>query len=148
VAVFAADEQDRDVDLDDLVTLSGHVLAECDVPAEMELSLLLVDEEAMATMNAAHLHGSGPTDVIAFPMDEPGESPPTGPAVLGDVVLCPAVAATQAERAGHDVHSELRMLTVHGILHLLGMDHAEPEDERAMFARTHELLRSYPKAGA
>jgi probable rRNA maturation factor len=143
MAIFVADEQDHPVATDDLAALAGHVLADRDVPREMEFSLLLVDEATIAVLNEQHLGGTGPTDVLAFPIDEPGESPPGPPSVLGDVVLCPAVAARQAERAGHDLRDELRMLTVHGILHLLGMDHADPDGEREMFGLTDELLRGY-----
>jgi probable rRNA maturation factor len=113
------------------------------VPPDMELSLLLVDRDTIAGLNRTHLGKDGPTDVLAFPIDEPGESPPDTPAILGDVVLCPAVAHEQASTFGRTPHDELRLLTVHGILHLLGMDHADPEEEREMFGLTDELLASY-----
>jgi probable rRNA maturation factor len=143
VAVFLADEQDLEVDADDLVALAGHVVDQQRVPPDMELSLLLVDRDTIAGLNEAHLGKQGPTDVLAFPIDEPGESPPDVPAILGDVVLCPAVAYEQASLFGRSPHEELRLLTVHGILHLLGMDHAEPEEEREMFGLTDRLLASY-----
>jgi len=143
VPVLLADEQDVDVDADDLVALAQHVLAERRVPDDMEVALLLVDEGAIAALNSRHLGHEGPTDVLAFPIDEPGESPPAGPAILGDVVLCPAVAHRQAADRGLAPHAELQLLTVHGLLHLLGMDHAEPEEERAMFALTDRLLAAY-----
>lgn len=143
MAVYLADEQDVAVDAEDLLGLARHVLAERRVPEEMELALLLVDRDTIAGLNAEHLGKEGPTDVLAFPIDEPGESPPDGPAILGDVVLCPAVAHEQAEGLGRAPVDELRLLTVHGILHLLGMDHAEPEEEREMFSLTDELLASY-----
>lgn len=141
--VLLADEQDLDVDADDLVALAQHVLAERRVPDDMEVALLLVDEAAIAALNSRHLGHEGPTDVLAFPIDEPGESPPAGPAILGDVVLCPAVAHRQAAERGLAAHAELQLLTVHGLLHLLGMDHAEPEEERAMFALTDRLLAAH-----
>jgi probable rRNA maturation factor len=138
--VFLADEQELDVDVDDLVVLADRVLAEQRVPSDMEVALLLVDESTIAGLNAKHLGHEGPTDVLAFPIDEPGESPLAGPAILGDVVLCPAVARRQATERGGAVHAELQLLTVHGLLHLLGMDHAEPDDEQKMFALTERLL--------
>lgn len=141
--VLLADEQDLDVDADDLVALAQHVLAERRVPDDMEVALLLVDEAAIAALNERHLGHEGPTDVLAFPIDEPGESPPAGPAILGDVVVCPAVAHRQAAERGLAPHAELQLLTVHGLLHLLGMDHAEPEEERAMFALTDRLLAAH-----
>lgn len=140
--MFLADEQDLDVDGDDLLRLTHHVLEVQRVPAEMDVSLLLVDEPTIAGLNAEHLGKTGPTDVLAFPIDEPGESPPDMPSILGDVVLCPAVAYAQAPRFGREPHDELRLLTVHGLLHLLGMDHADPASEREMFALTDTLLAS------
>lgn len=143
MSVTVADEQDLPVDTGDLVALARHVLEQQGVPGRMELSLLLVDADAMAKLHERYLDEPGPTDVLAFPIDRPGEAPPGAPAVLGDVVLCPEVAAAEAGRRGHDTAAELRMLTAHGILHLLGMDHADPRQEREMFGRTDELLASY-----
>ncbi|MEY3019033.1 MAG: hypothetical protein RLZZ272_17 [Actinomycetota bacterium] len=145
MAVYLADEQELEVAHEDLVELAHFVLAERRVPAEMELALLLVDEATIAGLNAEHLSNEGPTDVLAFPIDEPGESAPGGPSVLGDVVLCPAYVARQAAEHGVTLGAELRMLTVHGILHLLGMDHAEPEEERVMTALTGGLLEAFER---
>jgi probable rRNA maturation factor len=145
VAVYLSDEQDLEIDREDLVRLARHVLEQQRVPEDMELALLLVDEAAIAALNEAHLGKEGPTDVLAFPIDEPGEVPAGQPAVLGDVVLCPTVAAVQAVERRRRPQDELRLLTVHGILHLLGMDHADPAEERAMFGRTDELLASFAR---
>lgn len=141
--VVVADEQESQVDTDDLVDLARHVLRRREVPEAMEVSLLLVDEATMADLNVEHMGGSGATDVLAFPIDAPGEAPPGAPAVLGDVVLCPEVAGRQAAERARARHDELRLLTVHGLLHLLGWDHAEPDEERAMFALTDELLAEH-----
>ena len=146
--VFLADEQGLEVDAEDLLALARTVLADRRVPEDMEVSLLLVDETTIAGLNAEHLGHEGPTDVLAFPMDEPGESPPAGPAVLGDVVLCPAVARAQAVEHRVAPQDELRLLTVHGLLHLLGMDHAEPDEEREMTALTRRLLDLHAAGGA
>ncbi len=143
VAVYATDEQDDPLDLDDLVAVARHVVAQQRIPEEMELAILVVDRPTMAALNAEHMGADGPTDVLAFPIDEPGESAMDGPSVLGDVVLCPGVAAEQAGRHQRTTQDELRMLTVHGILHLLGMDHDTPEHERVMFTLTDDLLASY-----
>lgn len=143
VAVYLADEQSRNVDVEDLLGLARFVLASRRVPEEMEVALLLVDRDTIAQLNATHLGQAGPTDVLAFPIDEPGESPPDVPAILGDVVLCPDVAAEQAPRFERSTHDELRLLAVHGLLHLLGMDHASPDDEREMFALTDALLAGH-----
>ncbi|MFP4635186.1 MAG: rRNA maturation RNase YbeY [Nitriliruptoraceae bacterium] len=147
MAVFLADEQHRHVDTDDLVALARHVLEQQRVPDDMEVALLLVDEETIAALNQQHLGHDGPTDVLAFPIDRPGETPPDTPAILGDVVLCPAIAFAQAGDLGREPHDELRLLAVHGLLHLLGMDHAEPAEERAMFDLTDQLLQSFAASG-
>jgi probable rRNA maturation factor len=143
VAVYLADEQELAVDAEELLALARHVLAERRVPEDMELALLLVDRDTIAGLNAEHMGKEGPTDVLAFPIDEPGEVPADGPAVLGDVVLCPQVAHDQAAGFGRTPEDEVRLLTVHGILHLLGMDHADEEEEREMFGLTDELLVSF-----
>lgn len=148
MAVYLADEQAVDVDTDDLLSLARHVLEERGVPHDMELALLLVDEETIAGLNQEHLGKQGATDVLAFPIDEPGETPPGVPSILGDVVLCPAIAHAQAPRFGRTPHGEVRLLVVHGILHLLGMDHATPIDEAAMFGLTDDLLASHGASGA
>jgi len=145
VPVFLADEQALQVDADDLVALAHLVLADRRVPADMEVAILLVDERTIAELNQQHMGHEGPTDVLAFPMDEPGESPPAGPAILGDVVVCPAIAHAQAAERRIAPDDELRLLTVHGILHLLGMDHAEPDEEREMFDLTARLLELHAR---
>lgn len=146
MAVFLADEQTaHPVDGDRLVRLAQHVLADRGVPPAMELSILLVDAATMAELNEHHMGSSGPTDVLAFPMDMPGETPVEEPAILGDVVICPEVAAGQRSA---DPEAEMEVLVVHGILHLLGHDHATPPETRAMFGLTDRLLRSFRKGAA
>ncbi len=130
----------------DLERLAGFLLDELRMARDAELSISLVDEEAMAELHAEWMGEPGPTDVLSFPMDElrepaPHEGPVSG--VLGDVVLCPAVARRQAVVAGHSPLHELRVLFTHGVLHLLGHDHAEPDEERAMFGRQQELVARY-----
>ncbi len=143
MAVYLADEQSEPIDGVDLVDLARHVLASQRVPDDMEVALLLVDRETITRLNATHMGQTGPTDVLAFPIDEPGESPPDVPSILGDVVLCPVVATEQAPAFGRSPREELRLLTVHGLLHLLGWDHATPEEEHEMFALTDALLASH-----
>ena len=103
---------------------------------QAELSVLLVDEATMAAYHEKFMGEPGPTDVLSFPMDElrppeDGEDPPSG--VLGDVVLCPAVTAAQAAENGRSPEGEQDYLLIHGLLHLLGYDHAEPEERKVMF---------------
>lgn len=148
MSVFVADEQRRPVDLDHLRRLADFVMAERRVPDAMELSVLCVDREAIAALNEHHLDGEGPTDVLAFPIDLPGETPPGEPAILGDVVLCPDVAADQAPDHGATVEAELELLLVHGILHLLGHDHAEHGEKERMFQLTDRLLADFRACSA
>ncbi len=120
-----------------------------------ELSVLLVDSGVMAELHERWMDLPGPTDVMAFPMDEADEgglaggrpdSPVGGPALLGDIVLCPEVATEQAATAGHSVLDELHLLTVHGVLHLLGYDHAGPAEEHEMFALQARILDEFRRA--
>jgi len=143
MAVFVADEQTRPVDSEHLRRLAGFVLEDRRVPVAMELSVLCVERQAMAALNAHHMGEQGPTDVLAFPMDLPGETTAGEPAILGDVVLCPEVAETQAGEHGATPDAELELLLVHGILHLLGHDHAEPGERDAMFGLTDRLLSAF-----
>lgn len=140
--VRIADEQERPVDTGLLVDLARHALRGVGV-RDMQVDLTLVDDVHMATLNAAHMGADGPTDVLAFPLDAPGEGHPGVPSILGDVVIAPAVAARQAREAGHSEHDELALLVVHGVLHLLGHDHAGEDERRVMFGLTDELLADF-----
>ena len=145
MSVEIANESGVPVDEGALVAVARHVLDELGVNPLAELSVLLVDVESMTTLHERWMGEPGPTDVLAFPMDEldtargPDDREP-GPALLGDVVLCPEVARRQAAQAGHSMTDELHLLCTHGVLHLLGYDHAEPEEEREMFALQARLL--------
>jgi probable rRNA maturation factor len=146
MAVFVADEQALPIDAEGLRRLADFVLADRKVPPAMELSVLAVDRDAIAALNAHHMDADGPTDVLAFPIDLPGETEPGQPALLGDVVLCPEVAAEQAAEHGSPPDGELELLLVHGILHLLGHDHDGPEEQRVMFSLTERLLTEFRSA--
>ena len=161
VQVFGADEQDAvAVDVLRWTRLAQLVLREERVPTDAELSLVFVDERAIADLNERVLGHDGPTDVLAFPLDEPAlaggrspdeggrgpgapDEPPDLPVVLGDVVVCPAVAARQAAERKEPVEAELALLVVHGVLHLLDYDHAEAEEEARMRRRQAELLERF-----
>jgi probable rRNA maturation factor len=164
VEVFAADEQSaHPVDAMRLVRLAKAVLAAQGVKADSELSMLFVDEEAMAELNKRFLGKDGPTDVLAFPIDdddvvEGGRSPDSlgpgngvdpdadPPNLLGDVVVCPAVAARNAPEHAGTYDDEMELLVVHGILHVLGMDHVDTEEAEAMERREQELLDSFRRS--
>ena len=134
-----------------LAGLSRFVLDELRIHPLAELSVLLVDSDAMAALHVQWMDEAGPTDVLSFPMDElrPGtEDREPEPGLLGDVVICPQVAAEQAAKNGHPPEQELHLLCTHGILHLLGYDHAEPEEEKQMFDLQRDLLRSWQDKNA
>jgi probable rRNA maturation factor len=161
VQVFGADEQAAaPVDVDRWVALAHDVLVAEGVQGDAELSLLFVDEATIAELNQRFMDASGPTDVLAFPIDDPvvaGRWPDAGtsgpdrddpepgdlPLLLGDVVVCPAVAERQAPAHAGSYDDELALLVVHGILHVLGHDHAEPEETAVMQTRERELLDQF-----
>lgn len=165
VDVFVANEQTaRAVDTLRWLRLAEAVLDAEGVRGDAELSLLFVGEQAMADLNK-RFHGSdGPTDVLAFPIDEDpvegGRSPDSGgsgpgytpaepsdmPVLLGDVVICPEVADRNAPEHAGTYDDEIALLVVHGILHLLGMDHLDTDEAEAMEAREQELLERFHRA--
>jgi len=126
-----------------LTRQASYLLDRLHLDPDADLSILLVDEEEMARLHVEWMDEPGPTDVLSFPMDDLRAGDPAGPRVegiLGDIVLCPAVAARQGEAAGHAAETELALLLTHGVLHLLGHDHAEPDEHERMFALQAELL--------
>ncbi len=146
MSIDVLNETDHRVDELELVALSTYVLQEMKVHPQSDLCLTLVDEAAMETLHVQWMDLPGPTDVMSFPMDElrPGaEDSEPQEGVLGDIVLCPSVAAQQAREAGHTTEEELLLLTTHGILHLLGYDHAEPGEEKEMFELQRQLLLTF-----
>ena len=162
MSIEVANESGAVVDELALVGVARHVLDAMGVSPLAELSLLLVDVDQMAELHVQWLDEPGPTDVMAFPMDEldlrgsrgtrGGAAGPdaagdagggVGPVLLGDVVLCPSIAQQQAVGAGHGTDDELQLLCTHGVLHLLGFDHAEPEEHAEMFGLQGDLLATW-----
>jgi probable rRNA maturation factor len=146
MSIEILNESEHDLDVNRLAALSRFVMDRMRVHPLAELCIKAVEEPTIAQLNEQWMDKSGPTDVLAFPMDElrpgmVGEEPIEG--VLGDLVLCPAVAERQGASAGHGTEAEIELLTVHGILHLLGYDHAEPEEHRVMFGLQDELLAAW-----
>jgi len=146
VTVVAADEQAATdgvaVDLDRWAALAE--AAVIDSGAHGELTLTFVDRAEIAALNAEHLGKEGPTDVLSFPLDADDEPTQPGvPVLLGDVVVCPAVAADQASAHAGTVDDEVALLVVHGVLHVLGHDHADPAEEARMRARELTLLQMH-----
>lgn len=146
VGIEVNNESGVTTDETEIVALARHVLSAMHVHPQAELSVVLVDESVMEQLHVQWMDEPGPTDVMSFPMDElrPGtEGEDSPPGLLGDVVLCPQVAQRQARQAGHSTDEELMLLTTHGILHLLGYDHAEPAAEQKMFGLQRQLLLTF-----
>ena len=146
MSIEVLNESGYDLDVKRLAALSRFVMDRMRVHPLAELCIKAVDESTIAELNLQWMEKDGPTDVLAFPMDElrPGrvnEEPEEG--ILGDIMIAPDVAATQAETAGHPVEAELELLTTHGILHLLGYDHAEPDEHKEMFGLQDQLLADW-----
>jgi len=133
-----------------LVDQAVFLIGELRLHPATELSLSLVDPDEMAELHVEWMGLAGPTDVLSFPMDElcvPASGEEPVPGMLGDIVLCPQVAADQGETAGHGQTAELELLLTHGVLHLLGHDHAEPDEHAVMFALQDELLAAWRAKG-
>jgi len=146
VSVEVLNECGYAVDELELIACARYVMEQLKVHPEAELCITLVDEAAMETLHVQWIDLPGPTDVMSFPMDElrPGrDGIPPEEGVLGDIVLCPSVAERQAAEAGHAPIEELLLLTTHGVLHLLGFDHGEPEEHREMFELQRQLLLTF-----
>jgi probable rRNA maturation factor len=153
VKVFGADEQHAaPVDVARWVELARHVLVAEGVTGDAELSLLFVDEPTISGLNGRFMDADGPTDVLAFPIDDPVDeaavrtderSMGPAPLLLGDVVVCPAVAERQAPEHAGSYDDELALLVVHGVLHVLGHDHAGVAEAATMQARERELLQRF-----
>ncbi|GAC1609864.1 MAG: rRNA maturation RNase YbeY [Mycobacteriales bacterium] len=162
MSIEVANESGAVVDEESLMRVARHVLDRMGVSPMAELSILLVDIDAMEKLHVRWMNEPGPTDVLAFPMDEldlrGSRGVPHGsghghddmeepaPAVLGDVVLCPVVAQRQAAEAGHTTEDELQMLCTHGVLHLLGFDHGDAQEHAEMFGLQGQLLSAWHEA--
>lgn len=146
MSVFVADEQSESVGLSDLHALAELILNQESYPTDAEVTLLFVDEGEMASYNERFLGREGPTDVLAFPVEEllPGVVPdhrsPGPPLLLGDVVIAPAYVRRQAEELGVTFEDEMALMVTHGVLHLLGYDHEEDEEAERMEERERQLL--------
>jgi probable rRNA maturation factor len=146
VTIEISNESTEQVDLDRVRELASHVRGELKLHPMVDVGIIFVDEEPMTELHVKWMDEPGPTDVLSFPMDElrPGSDlVPSPEGVLGDVVVCPQVAMRQAEIAGHSTINEILMLVTHGMLHLVGFDHAEPDEEKEMFALQADLLKSF-----
>ncbi len=146
MSIEVNNETTAKVDAREFVDLARYVFDAMFLHPATELSITFLDEDAMSELHEEWMDLGGPTDVMSFPMDElregrEGQLAPEG--LLGDIVMCPSVAAQQARIAGHSTEEEMLLLLTHGILHLLGYDHVEPEDERVMFTLQRKLLLTF-----
>ena len=146
MSIEVNNETTAQIDAREFVDLARDVFGAMFLHPATELSITFVDEKAMSELHEEWMDLEGPTDVMSFPMDElregrEGELAPEG--LLGDIVICPTVAAQQARIAGHSSEEEMLLLLTHGILHLLGYDHVEPEEERVMFTLQRKLLLTF-----
>jgi probable rRNA maturation factor len=166
IDIYAADEQhDQTIELETWVALANASLTDEGVRGLAEVSLIFLDESTIAALNLQFMGKEGPTDVLSFPIDNepepsgrvpdaggngPGEPPlPEIPQLIGDIVICPAVAAVNAVEHEVPFNDEIALLVVHGVLHLLGWDHVENEEAERMEARERELLtRHYQKSSS
>jgi len=146
MTIEISNESEMEVDLVRVRELAEHVREALRLHPMVDVGIIFVDEAPMTELHVRWMDEPGPTDVLSFPMDElrPGSEDTLSPeGILGDVVICPQVASRQAVAAQHEEIKEVLMLLTHGILHLVGFDHAEPEEEKEMFALQKELLDSF-----
>ena len=134
------------IDAAEFAALADHVLTAMHVSPAAELNIMFIDPEPMEELHVRWLDLPGPTDVMSFPMDElrPGTAErPTPPGMLGDICICPAIASRQAAESGHSAAEEMLLLATHGMLHLLGYDHATDAEREVMFALQRKLLLTF-----
>lgn len=146
MTIEVVNETEYQIDAVEFTSLAEYVLHQMHVGSGTELSIMFIDPEPMEVLHEQWLDLPGPTDVMSFPMDElkPGTpANPTNEGVLGDICICPQVAEQQALTAGHSTQEEMLLLATHGILHLLGYDHAEPDEKEVMFALQRKLLLTF-----
>ena len=149
MTVEVLNETNSEVDLQSISQLATFAMSRMKIHPQADLSIIFVDEDSIAELNKRWMDETGPTDVLSFPMDElrPGDdSEVSADSLLGDIVICPQVAATQAVSAGKPVTEEIQLLLVHGFLHLLGFDHAEPSEHQRMFALQDQILAEWRAA--
>lgn len=146
MSIDVLNESTHELDEVELVECARYVMTQMQVHPRAELCVRLVDEDVMERLHVRWMDLPGPTDVMSFPMDEltPGRDGGTSAeGMLGDVVVCPSVAARQAATAGHATAEEILLLLTHGILHLLGYDHVESAEEQEMFELQRQLLLTF-----
>ena len=146
MSIEMSNETEYPVDESRIYNLAVYAMDRMRLHPNTDLYIRFVDLETMEELHIRHMDEPGATDVLSFPMDEllPGDNLSVAPeGILGDIVICPEFAAAQAEKAGHPAINEMLLLTTHGILHLLGFDHAEPDEEKEMFGLQNQMLADF-----
>ena len=146
MSIEMSNETDYPVDEGRINKLAEFAMDRMRLHPNTDLYIRFVDLVTMEELHIRHMDEPGATDVLSFPMDElvPGDNLSVAPeGILGDIVICPEFAAAQAEKAGHPAINEMLLLTTHGILHLLGFDHAEPDEEKEMFGLQNQILAEF-----
>jgi probable rRNA maturation factor len=144
--VEVINESGVDLDVDGVAAQVTYLLRQLRLHEDTEVSMMFVGPERMAELHVEWMDLEGPTDVMSFPMDDltiPAAGETADPGILGDIVMCPQVAATQGDETGHGMTSEIELLVTHGVLHCLGMDHQELDEREVMFALQDDLLASW-----
>lgn len=146
MTVEVLNETDFNIDIAKISNLASFAIKRMKIHPQADLSVIFVDENSIAELNKRWMDESGPTDVLSFPMDElrPGDnSESISDSLLGDIVICPQIAQSQAVAANKLVDEEINLLLVHGFLHLLGFDHAEPVEHKQMFSLQDQILAEW-----
>jgi probable rRNA maturation factor len=146
MSIEMSNETGYPVDETRIYNLAVYAMDRMRLHPNTDLYIRFVDLETMEELHIRHMDEPGATDVLSFPMDEllPGDNLSVAPeGILGDIVICPDFASAQAEKAGHPAINEMLLLTTHGILHLLGFDHAEPDEEKEMFGLQNQILADF-----
>ena len=149
MSVEIANESEITVDTERVLELAYFVRGALKLHELVDLGITFVDEGPMTDLHIKWMDEPGPTDVLSFPMDElrPGTDRVSSPeGILGDIAVCPQVAIKQAETAGHETINEILLLVTHGMLHLVGFDHAETDEEKEMFDLQKSLLADFYKS--
>lgn len=146
MTVEVLNETEFDIDIAKISNLASFAIKRMKIHPQADLSVIFVDENSIAELNKRWMDEPGPTDVLSFPMDElrPGDnSESISESLLGDIVICPQIAQSQAVAANKSVNDEINLLLVHGFLHLLGFDHAEPVEHKQMFSLQDQILAEW-----
>jgi probable rRNA maturation factor len=144
--VEVINESGVDLDVDGVAAQVTYLLRQLRLHEDTEVSMMFVGPDRMAELHVEWMDLEGPTDVMSFPMDDltiPAAGETADPGILGDIVMCPQVAATQGDETGHGMTGEIELLVTHGVLHCLGMDHQELDEREVMFALQDDLLASW-----